>query len=1023
MLRSSCTHSPRLLPTQQELLSLTEKDLELKFGIASANKRRYLLEEVATKVPTGLELVTEQIDIAAMCPHCVVHNDSDIAGANVAGSAKSSSLAACAALCLATPACGAASWNGPMSHYHDGTCNLHCGVTPTHDKGESAVVVRASTCRRIEAETQRSLAIRAVRVSGHAGAQSWLMGEYALNAVHSPKRGKNVYSSLTSTSLHLYQATNAIWHISGTADMVAGKNKSWIRSTTASPSPLGLAWQAYGWVGAYYTDPLLTITESLADGDGSEIIKKHDDNGDGKLDGAELFATVDADGDGKLDGEELAAANAELNAAKMATIRIVIDENRTLTTLDTDKSGSVDTSEIASFVESLLTGSTTLDSKEAKLALARAILAEYDIDGSGTLDASELAASKAGGDKPPLAAFVREESQRSSGSSKMAWILFVVTALVLALTVWAWRRREVRVEAKTKAALDRERDERRRVEKEASKQQAALRAAKKAATQAEKDAAAKLKKTLADAAANHDSDARKLDHAAAELKAARKVLEKQHAQLQAQVDDQAASKTARRSLLSRLGAGRANAPPVLTAQNSTGIANDFDDFDVTVAMARAELDNPDNQTIAGVRDYDRARRAILAKIVKDCRRDDVAVDTGGAASSGRDGLVWKYYDTSKTSGGGGGGAAAAASGTWRKFSADVSSLLTNAYMKDNKDRAEVTLGSPRATGTVMLRQMVMHRHSDNTLLSVSIEGVPSPAITPPHWTPQQENEAKIFTVPAGSDEYKYVEASFQLRAPSVRVVSVQRVQDIDLWQRYRVQKDQRAHANGGDANERWLFHGTGGANPKLIWHDGDVGVSCRRQLPLHQQFPHTSLIPTPPPLSSHHPQFDARMSSDGYFGTNGAYFSESAHYSDRAYTHMTCCGGSRSSCGCSSSSSGHAQMFLASVVCGKSKDYGTSRDDSLKRPPPLPGGGGRLYASINSAPDNRDYRMFVVWNNAQVRHALTALFHVLLCVSIPTHTFSLHIFFDRHTRATSLRTTRILAEPLLAIVPHPRSLH
>jgi hypothetical protein len=172
----------------------------------------------------------------------------------------------------------------------------------------------------------------------------------------------------------------------------------------------------------------------------------------------------------------------------------------------------------------------------------------------------------------------------------------------------------------------------------------------------------------------------------------------------------------------------------------------------------------------------------------------------------------------------------------------------------------------------------------------------------------------------------------QLRAPTARVVAVDRVQDVDLWQRYRVQAGQRAFVNGGDQNERWLFHGTGDAAPKLIWHDGDVG-------------------------------FDARMSSSGYFGQNGAYFSESAHYSDKGYCHMQCCGSSRNSCSCSSS--GRAQMFVASVICGKTKDYGTRRDSSLKRPPPLGDGSGKLYHSVTSAPDESDYRMHIVWNNAQ----------------------------------------------------------
>ena len=179
-------------------------------------------------------------------------------------------------------------------------------------------------------------------------------------------------------------------------------------------------------------------------------------------------------------------------------------------------------------------------------------------------------------------------------------------------------------------------------------------------------------------------------------------------------------------------------------------------------------------------------------------------------------------------------------------------------------------------------------------------------------------------------QFKYVAAVFALRNPTLRTDRVDRVQDIDLWQRYKGQLALRAKANGGDANERWLFHGTGKTAPQLIWRDGDGG-------------------------------FDARLSQGKYFGANGVYFSESAHYSD-SYSHMLCCGKDRHTCNCRSD--GSAQMFLASVACGNSKGYGTAKDPALERPPPLPGS-SKLYASVNSAPDNPDYGMIVVWNNDQ----------------------------------------------------------
>ena len=115
-----------------------------------------------------------------------------------------------------------------------------------------------------EAETQRSLAIRAVRVAGHVGKQTGKMGVYALDATHSPKRGMNVYSKKGVSGVHMYYATDGRWYVTvGTDVMVSGKASGRIYSTTASPSPLGLQWKYYDGT-AFHLDPLLTVTEMSA---------------------------------------------------------------------------------------------------------------------------------------------------------------------------------------------------------------------------------------------------------------------------------------------------------------------------------------------------------------------------------------------------------------------------------------------------------------------------------------------------------------------------------------------------------------------------------------------------------------------------------------------------------------------------------------------------------------------------------------------------------------------------------------
>ena len=142
----------------------------------------------------------------------------------------------------------------------DGTAlHLDPQLTVTEMSAAELAAARAAA----EADTQRSLAIHAVRVSGHVGGQSGKMGLYALDATHSPKRGKNVYSHEGVTAVHLYNATNGTWWISDTEDMVEGKNTGWIASTTASPSPLGLQWK-YATHSGLHLDPLITVTEISA---------------------------------------------------------------------------------------------------------------------------------------------------------------------------------------------------------------------------------------------------------------------------------------------------------------------------------------------------------------------------------------------------------------------------------------------------------------------------------------------------------------------------------------------------------------------------------------------------------------------------------------------------------------------------------------------------------------------------------------------------------------------------------------
>ena len=87
-----------------------------------------------------------------------------------------------------------------------------------------------------------------------------------------------------------------------------------------------------------------------------------------------------------------------------------------------------------------------------------------------------------------------------------------------------------------------------------------------------------------------------------------------------------------------------------------------------------------------------------------------------------------------------------------------------------------------------------------------------------------------------------------------------------------------------NANEKLLFHGTGGTNPRTI--------------------------------VSHHDSFMRDYSSIGFYG-KGLYFAELARYSNDGYSYNI-------------PGSNLYQLLVCSVICGKSKEYGTQVDDGTK---------------------------------------------------------------------------------------------
>ena len=153
---------------------------------------------------------------------------------------------------------------------------------------------------------------------------------------------------------------------------------------------------------------------------------------------------------------------------------------------------------------------------------------------------------------------------------------------------------------------------------------------------------------------------------------------------------------------------------------------------------------------------------------------------------------------------------------------------------------------------------------------------------PPEWQPQSQN-LELYPIHLGSPEWHKVESNFKITLPTVTVREIKRIQNKWLWERYAQHKQRLAYKNNGNVNERELFHGTRGNNPKLIY-EGEDG-------------------------------FDSRYSSQGMWGLAN-YFAVNANYSHSyAYTR----------------SDGTKEMFMVKVLTGDS--FECASDQTLRLPP------------------------------------------------------------------------------------------
>lgn len=156
-------------------------------------------------------------------------------------------------------------------------------------------------------------------------------------------------------------------------------------------------------------------------------------------------------------------------------------------------------------------------------------------------------------------------------------------------------------------------------------------------------------------------------------------------------------------------------------------------------------------------------------------------------------------------------------------------------------------------------------------------------VQPPEWE-KQYDRIELKDIDRTSDEWHGLETAIRSSLPNILIISVKRIQNTWLWEKYCQHRQSMSMKNDGDVNEMKLYHGTRQTDPENIYR-GEEG-------------------------------FDMRFSSDGLWG-RGNYFATKASYSDM-YAHT-------------STSSRFKLILVASVLVGKTADI--PKDRAITKPP------------------------------------------------------------------------------------------
>lgn len=203
-------------------------------------------------------------------------------------------------------------------------------------------------------------------------------------------------------------------------------------------------------------------------------------------------------------------------------------------------------------------------------------------------------------------------------------------------------------------------------------------------------------------------------------------------------------------------------------------------------------------------------------------------------------------------------------------------------------------GKPRKALKLKGLQVFMHHAisaMQEEIINHQLSSAPeSETEHPPEWQPQSQT-TELFPLTPGMPEWNRVEQQFK-QTMTNQIAKISRIQNTWLWEKYVMHRKRLSVKNEGNINEKELFHGTRGNDPRQIY-EGEDG-------------------------------FDMRFSAQGMWG-QANYFAVNASYS-HGYAHPT--------------PDGHREMFLVKVLTGDS--YNCPSNNSLRMPPvKQTSGGGR----------------------------------------------------------------------------------